>query len=131
MVQVTPSLESIPGQQNNLFRLEWLPDWVSKLKSHVFIFQLIKCDVDGTIDAIQNKLDERALLRQKKVLSLNQVLYEQSCRFPSRWWLTCIYGITLFVKKVGPHCRHVWLTGYSNILHKFPYWLLALLIIWH
>jgi len=32
---------------------------------------LIKSDLDGTIEAIQNKLDERALLRQKKVLSLN------------------------------------------------------------
>lgn len=37
--------------------------------SLAFIPQLIKSDLDGTIDAIQNKLDERALLRQKKVFS--------------------------------------------------------------
>ena len=30
--------------------------------------QLIKSDLDGTIGSIENKLDERALLRQKKVL---------------------------------------------------------------
>lgn len=66
--------------------IDLLTDWVSDyqptldtssckphyvLKITCFYFQLIKSDLDGTIDAIQNKLDERALLRQKKVLSLN------------------------------------------------------------
>ena len=33
----------------------------------ISLLQLIKSDLDGTIGAIEDKLDERALLRQKKV----------------------------------------------------------------
>lgn len=36
-------------------------------KRIAFFLQLIKSDLDGTISAIETKLDERALLRKKKV----------------------------------------------------------------
>ena len=51
------------------------------------------------------------------------MLYEQTRRFPSEWWLTwpnlCAisnYSLSLlYSTKIGPQCGHVWLTCFSNL----------------